>query len=119
MPAAVADDLIEQGTRSRRSSATPIDPDLLYEGSELAGWSVLELPGHADGHLGFLRDGVLIGGDHLLDGSRRRSASIPRAGPIRSATTSRHSSARSSSRRASSIRATASRSTTPAAVRAS
>jgi len=27
---------------------------------------VLELPGHADGHLGFLRDGVLIGGDHLL-----------------------------------------------------
>jgi glyoxylase-like metal-dependent hydrolase (beta-lactamase superfamily II) len=27
---------------------------------------VLELPGHADGHLGFLRDGVLIAGDHLL-----------------------------------------------------
>ena len=27
---------------------------------------IVELPGHADGHLGFLRDGVLIGGDHLL-----------------------------------------------------
>jgi glyoxylase-like metal-dependent hydrolase (beta-lactamase superfamily II) len=40
---------------------------LLYEGSELDGWTVLELPGHADGHIGFLRDGVLIGGDHLLD----------------------------------------------------
>src|SRR5262249_36690544 len=38
----------------------------LYEGSTLAGWEVLELPGHADGHLGFLRDGVLIAGDHLL-----------------------------------------------------
>jgi glyoxylase-like metal-dependent hydrolase (beta-lactamase superfamily II) len=43
-----------------------IDPDLLYEGSVLDSWDVLELPGHADGHLGFLRDGVLIGGDHLL-----------------------------------------------------
>ena len=27
---------------------------------------MLELPGHADGHIGFLRDGVLVGGDHLL-----------------------------------------------------
>jgi glyoxylase-like metal-dependent hydrolase (beta-lactamase superfamily II) len=27
---------------------------------------VLELPGHADGHIGFLRDGALISGDHLL-----------------------------------------------------
>ena len=24
------------------------------------------MPGHADGHLGYLRDGVLVGGDHLL-----------------------------------------------------
>jgi glyoxylase-like metal-dependent hydrolase (beta-lactamase superfamily II) len=39
---------------------------LLYEGSEVGGWQALELPGHADGHLGFLRDGVLIAGDHLL-----------------------------------------------------
>jgi len=42
------------------------EPLLVYEGSEVDGWSVLELPGHADGHVGFLRDGVLIGGDHLL-----------------------------------------------------
>jgi glyoxylase-like metal-dependent hydrolase (beta-lactamase superfamily II) len=27
---------------------------------------VLELPGHADGHIGFERDGVLVAGDHLL-----------------------------------------------------
>jgi glyoxylase-like metal-dependent hydrolase (beta-lactamase superfamily II) len=27
---------------------------------------VLDLPGHADGHIGFERDGVLVAGDHLL-----------------------------------------------------
>src|SRR6266498_1006949 len=27
---------------------------------------LIELGGHADGHIGFLRDGILIGGDHLL-----------------------------------------------------
>jgi glyoxylase-like metal-dependent hydrolase (beta-lactamase superfamily II) len=66
VPAPVADDLIVQGHAFAAFVRYAIDPDLIYEGSELAGWSVLELPGHADGHLGFLRDGVLIGGDHLL-----------------------------------------------------
>jgi glyoxylase-like metal-dependent hydrolase (beta-lactamase superfamily II) len=28
---------------------------------------VLELPGHADGHLCLARDGVIVSGDHLLD----------------------------------------------------
>jgi glyoxylase-like metal-dependent hydrolase (beta-lactamase superfamily II) len=42
------------------------DPQLLDEGDRVDGWDVLELPGHADGHLGFLRDGVLVAGDHLL-----------------------------------------------------
>jgi glyoxylase-like metal-dependent hydrolase (beta-lactamase superfamily II) len=42
------------------------DPELLREGDELEGWEVLELPGHADGHIALLADGVLIGGDHLL-----------------------------------------------------
>jgi glyoxylase-like metal-dependent hydrolase (beta-lactamase superfamily II) len=66
-PAAVADDLIEQGHAFAPFIRYAIDPDLLYEGSEVGGWQVVELPGHADGHLGFLRDGVLIAGDHLLD----------------------------------------------------
>ena len=65
-PAAVADDLIAQGHAFAPFIRYAVDPVLLYEGSELDGWQVLELPGHADGHLGFLRDGVLIGGDHLL-----------------------------------------------------
>jgi glyoxylase-like metal-dependent hydrolase (beta-lactamase superfamily II) len=67
VPAPVADDLIEQGHAFAAFIRYALDPELLYEGSELAGWSVVELPGHADGHLGFLRDGVLVAGDHLLD----------------------------------------------------
>jgi glyoxylase-like metal-dependent hydrolase (beta-lactamase superfamily II) len=66
VPAPVADDLIVQGHAFAPFIRYAIDPDLLYEGSELDGWQVVELPGHADGHLGFLRDGALIAGDHLL-----------------------------------------------------
>jgi glyoxylase-like metal-dependent hydrolase (beta-lactamase superfamily II) len=65
-PAALAEDLIAQGHAFAPFIRYAIDPVLLYEGTELEGWQVVELPGHADGHLGFLRDGVLIGGDHLL-----------------------------------------------------
>jgi glyoxylase-like metal-dependent hydrolase (beta-lactamase superfamily II) len=42
------------------------DPELLREGDELDGWRVLELPGHADGHICLERGGVLVAGDHLL-----------------------------------------------------
>src|ERR671937_1070924 len=66
VPAAVAEDLIVQGHAFAPFIRYALDPELLYEGSELHGWQVVELPGHADGHLGFLRDGVLIAGDHLL-----------------------------------------------------
>jgi glyoxylase-like metal-dependent hydrolase (beta-lactamase superfamily II) len=66
VPAPVAEDLIEQGHAFAPFIRYAIDPELLYEGSELEDWRVVELPGHADGHLGFLRDGVLIAGDHLL-----------------------------------------------------
>jgi glyoxylase-like metal-dependent hydrolase (beta-lactamase superfamily II) len=66
VPTADAEQLIEQGHAFAAFIRFRRDPELLYEGSELDGWQVLELPGHADGHLGFLRDGVLVGGDHLL-----------------------------------------------------
>jgi glyoxylase-like metal-dependent hydrolase (beta-lactamase superfamily II) len=42
------------------------DPELLREGDEVDGWRVLELPGHADGHICLERDGMLVAGDHLL-----------------------------------------------------
>jgi glyoxylase-like metal-dependent hydrolase (beta-lactamase superfamily II) len=66
VPGPVANELIARGHAFASFVRYAIDPELLYEGSELAGWDVVELPGHADGHLGFVRDGVLIGGDHLL-----------------------------------------------------
>ena len=66
VPEAITQELIERGHAFAPFVRFARDPELLYEGSELAGWSVVELPGHADGHLGFMRDGVLVGGDHLL-----------------------------------------------------
>jgi glyoxylase-like metal-dependent hydrolase (beta-lactamase superfamily II) len=42
------------------------DPEPLVPGEQVDGWEVLYLPGHADGHLALLRDGVLIAGDALL-----------------------------------------------------
>jgi glyoxylase-like metal-dependent hydrolase (beta-lactamase superfamily II) len=44
------------------------DPELVSESDEVEGWQVLHLPGHADGHLCLLRDGVLAAGDALLAG---------------------------------------------------
>jgi glyoxylase-like metal-dependent hydrolase (beta-lactamase superfamily II) len=66
VPEPITRELIEQGHAFASFIRFARDPELLYEGSELDGWTVLELPGHADGHIGFLRDGVLVGGDHLL-----------------------------------------------------
>lgn len=42
------------------------DPERLEPGDRVDGWEVLHLPGHADGHLALLRDGVLVAGDTLL-----------------------------------------------------
>jgi glyoxylase-like metal-dependent hydrolase (beta-lactamase superfamily II) len=66
VPAPIVHDLIEQGHAFAPFVRFARDPELLYEGSDVDGWQVVELPGHADGHLGFMRDGVLIAGDHLL-----------------------------------------------------
>jgi glyoxylase-like metal-dependent hydrolase (beta-lactamase superfamily II) len=40
---------------------------LLDDGDDLDGWRVHRLPGHADGHIALLRDGILASGDVLLD----------------------------------------------------
>lgn len=42
------------------------DPERVDPGDRLDSWDVLHLPGHADGHLALLRDGVLLAGDALL-----------------------------------------------------
>ncbi len=42
------------------------DPERLDDGDRVDGWEVHHLPGHADGHICLLRDGVLVAGDTLL-----------------------------------------------------
>jgi glyoxylase-like metal-dependent hydrolase (beta-lactamase superfamily II) len=42
------------------------DPVLIAPGDRIDGWELLHLPGHADGHLALLRDGILVAGDTLL-----------------------------------------------------
>ncbi|MDH4176668.1 MAG: MBL fold metallo-hydrolase [Thermoleophilia bacterium] len=42
------------------------DPELVDDGDDVGGWEVVASPGHADGQLTLLRDGVLVAGDHLL-----------------------------------------------------
>jgi glyoxylase-like metal-dependent hydrolase (beta-lactamase superfamily II) len=66
VPAEVADGLHEEGEAARPLIRFARRPQQLREGDSVDGWHVLALPGHADGHLGLLRDGVLVCGDHLL-----------------------------------------------------
>ena len=44
------------------------DPEPLTPEETIGGWTVLHLPGHADGHLALLRDDVLVAGDTLIGG---------------------------------------------------
>jgi glyoxylase-like metal-dependent hydrolase (beta-lactamase superfamily II) len=66
VPAPVADELIEQGHAVAPFIRFVREPSLLREGDRVDGWEVLWLPGHADGHVALLRDGVLVCGDVLL-----------------------------------------------------
>lgn len=64
-PEATAE-LLEAGSVYRPFIRFARDPHLLHEGDEVAGWRVGDFPGHADGHICLLKDGVLVAGDHLL-----------------------------------------------------
>jgi glyoxylase-like metal-dependent hydrolase (beta-lactamase superfamily II) len=66
VPEPVANELLEAGSAYRPFIRYAPDPVPLRAGDSVDGWDVAELPGHADGHLGLVRDGVLIAGDHLL-----------------------------------------------------
>ncbi|TML65166.1 MAG: MBL fold metallo-hydrolase [Actinobacteria bacterium] len=68
VPTPVADELIEQGHVVAPFIRFVREPRLLREGDRVDGWEVLWLPGHADGHVALLRDGVLVCGDVLLAG---------------------------------------------------
>jgi glyoxylase-like metal-dependent hydrolase (beta-lactamase superfamily II) len=66
LPDAVADELRHESRTFGPFIRFARDPEPLREGDRVDGWEVLELPGHADGHICLLRDGVLVAGDHLL-----------------------------------------------------
>jgi glyoxylase-like metal-dependent hydrolase (beta-lactamase superfamily II) len=66
VPAAVAEELIESGHVFADFVRFAWNPLLVEPGDEVDGWRVLATPGHADGHLCLLRDGVLVAGDHVL-----------------------------------------------------
>jgi glyoxylase-like metal-dependent hydrolase (beta-lactamase superfamily II) len=66
MPADHAESMRSEGDRLSDWVRYASDPEPLVPGEQVDGWEVLLLPGHADGHLALLRDGVLIAGDALL-----------------------------------------------------
>ena len=54
------------GIVDRVAVAGERDPILVDEGEHVDGWELGAAPGHADGQLCLLRDGVLVAADHLL-----------------------------------------------------
>jgi glyoxylase-like metal-dependent hydrolase (beta-lactamase superfamily II) len=65
-PTAIARDVLEQGRLASLFIHYAHSPVLLRDGDTVDGWRVIALPGHADGHIGLERDGILVAGDHLL-----------------------------------------------------
>ncbi|MFO7571632.1 MAG: MBL fold metallo-hydrolase [Gaiellaceae bacterium] len=65
-PANVTDELVGQSAVYRPFIRYQRDPVLMDAGEHLDGWELVAAPGHADGQLCLLRDGVLIAADHLL-----------------------------------------------------
>ena len=55
-----------QGELFRPFIRPVLDPELVEDGDRLHGWEIVAAPGHADGQLTLLKDGVLIAADHLL-----------------------------------------------------
>lgn len=67
VPDHVTQELIEQGQFYRPFVRYQPDPRLLEPGDQVDGWRAVAAPGHADGQLMLVRDGILVAADHLLD----------------------------------------------------
>ena len=67
VPAEITEELIGSGNVYRPFIRFQHDPVLLDEGDVLDGWELVGAPGHADGQLCLLADGILVSADHLLD----------------------------------------------------
>jgi len=68
LPVEIAEELRQESRTLAPFIRFARDPDRIGEGDDVDGWRVLELPGHADGHICLLRGDVLVAGDHLLAG---------------------------------------------------
>jgi glyoxylase-like metal-dependent hydrolase (beta-lactamase superfamily II) len=65
-PDDVTAELVGQSSVYRPFIRYQRDPILVEAGEHVDGWELVAAPGHADGQLCLLRDGVLIAADHLL-----------------------------------------------------
>jgi len=66
-PYDVTAELVGQSSVYRAFIRYQRDPILVEAGEHVDGWELIAAPGHADGQLCLLKDGVLIAADHLLD----------------------------------------------------
>jgi glyoxylase-like metal-dependent hydrolase (beta-lactamase superfamily II) len=66
MPSDQAQEILASGHVFADFMRVEWEPTLVDPGDAIDGWSVHAVPGHADGHLALLRDGVLIAGDSIL-----------------------------------------------------
>jgi glyoxylase-like metal-dependent hydrolase (beta-lactamase superfamily II) len=81
VPADVVEELGAVGAAVRPLIRYVHDPTLVRPGQTVAGWRLEAFPGHADGHLCLLKDGVMIAGDHLLPGITPAVGLYPEARP--------------------------------------
>ncbi len=65
-PDDVTAELVGQSSVYRPFIRYQRDPILVGAGEQVDGWELVAAPGHADGQLCLLRDGVLVAADHLL-----------------------------------------------------
>ena len=66
-PDDVTEELVGQGSIYRPFIRYQRDPVLMQPGEHLDGWELVAAPGHADGQLCLLKDGILVAADHVLD----------------------------------------------------
>ncbi len=66
VPAAEEEEMRTFGEMYQQMTRYEPDPILVEAGDRIDGWELVAAPGHADGQLMLLKDGVLVAGDHLL-----------------------------------------------------
>lgn len=67
VPAEVTDELLAQGSVYKPLVRLAEETEPVEPGAEIDGWELVAAPGHADGQLVLVRDGVIVVADHVLD----------------------------------------------------